>query len=255
MPLTQGTIAYATGIHIPGVYWKNFCAFPALFSDKVSVVCKGVDDQRKRDINKILIQRCMSLAAAFIGYGTGINGYKMPKIKVVCDYRGLDAYMVTYIDKHSEVMDVEVLAADSRSAMQIVNKTYGEALKVVKTFAANAQHIHYRKRSWSHNIDLFFNELVECKDTDFDNLLGTIIHEMIHSKQITTRRLCTSSGGYKWDGKSHEYIDQEDGKFDLEAYNKLPWEAEAYTKTPEILANIQTFLTTGLVRGFNPKRV
>lgn len=254
MPLTLGTVAYATGIFIPEDCWKNFINFPPLFSDKLNIVCRGLDDQRKRDVNQQLIERCVSLAAAFIGYGKSGQGYKMPKTKIICDYRGFNGYTAVVNvgnDMDGYEYELYLLASDDENAAKMASQ-YGDVISVTKdNVIAAAQHTHHRKRSWSHTIELFFAEFVDGDESDFDQLMGSLIHEMIHSKQTTTRRLSTSrgDGNFRWDGQVHDLVD------DSEEYKKSPWEVEAYGKTPEILANINSFLRTGVAKGFNPKLV
>lgn len=255
LPLTLGTVAYATGIFIPEDCWQNFINFPPLFSDKLNIVCRGLDDQRKRDVNKQLIERCISLAAAFIGYGKSGQGYKMPKTKVICDYRGLNSYTVVVNvgdDVDGYEYELNLLAKDEEAAAKM-GREYGEIVSITPDeIQAIAQHAHYRKRSWSHEIELFFGKFVEGDDDDFNTLMGNVIHEMIHAKQTTTRKLSTShaSGDYKWDGKLYK-----DPLSSHEEYMNAPWEKEAYGSTPEILGDILSFLRTGAVKGFNPKRV
>jgi hypothetical protein len=249
MPFTRGTVAYSTGVFIPEEYWNNFSTFPSLFEDKLNIVCKGLDDQRKRDVNRELIGKCISLAAAFIGYGSIGQGYKMPKTKVICDYRGLNEYLVDIDVGETYVLQKRISAVDEEGAKKVA-ELYGPVEKIEKEDNAIAQHTHFRNRSWSHNIEIFFSQIID-EENPFDVLMGTIIHEMIHAKQTTTRRLSTSSnlGAFKWDGKVHE-----PGNTHAE-YKATPWEQEAYGKTPELLEQIYSFLRTGAVKGFNPKRI
>lgn len=253
MPFTQGMIAYSTGIFISDQYWGVFSKFPPLFRDKINVTCKGVDDDRKIAINKQLIERCVSLAAAFLGYGSTGNGYKMPKTKVICDYQGLNTYQVTFVNSNNVTL-VRDFQAPSEEAASEIGSQYGNVINITQTTTPYATYTHNRRTSWSHGIDLYFKQIIEEGGDDFMSLMNRIVHEMIHAKQTTTRRLSTSSGNFKWDGKPYEWENPED-EHDDDGYRKSPWEQEAYQKTPEIIAQIDSFLRTGVTKGFAPTRV
>lgn len=252
MPLTRGSVMFSLGLDVPAQYWKALESFPSIFDDKLMISTLGLDDPRKEKVVHEFVGKCFSLAAAFIGYGKRGRGYSMPKTKVICDYRGLNVYKVTYDVGDSVMRSTEVFATDEKQAKQ-EGSAYGDVHEITPAYERRAQHSHYRKRSWSHLIEMFMDQIVGEPD-NFQVFMSSLVHEMIHGKQTTTRRLSTSgaTGGTKWDGI--EYDDDMDAEsFDFETYKSLPWEIEAHARSPEILKDILSYLRSGVATGFNPK--
>jgi hypothetical protein len=115
-------------------------------------------------------------------------------------------------------------------------------------------HAHYRSRSWSHEIEIFLDHVIPS----IKNLFNVIAHEMAHSLQTTTRRLhtppVTDDAPYtiKWD---KQWYKAKSGYEDPEGYKEQPWEKQAYEKSEEVVDYAIQYLQSGVMKGFNPKRV
>jgi hypothetical protein len=75
--------------------------------------------------------------------------------------------------------------------------------------------------SYESGLDIEVN--IRVLETDID-ILETVAHEVVHSKQFQSQKLVPFQNGYFWSG---EFV--KDPVTDSE-YRALPWEAEAYKK-------------------------
>lgn len=72
------------------------------------------------------------------------------------------------------------------------------------------------------------------KDFHFPYTISTLAHEMVHVKQGVSGKFTLKGNiGFIWNGKMYKDIDNLDAA-QIDQYNNMPWEKEAYTLEPEL---------------------
>lgn len=124
--------------------------------------------------------------------------------------------------------------------------------KAGEQFDYGGQHGHYRKRSWSHTIEINLDAYIYTYNS-LRNFVSVLAHELSHGLQTSMRRFHRHPDRpeeFRWDKEWYTPLEPGD-----EGYKEQPWEQHADQKADEAVDYAMQYLNSGVVRGFNPKRV
>lgn len=132
-------------------------------------------------------------------------------------------------------------------------KLFVYRMKAHETAPAAGTHYHVPSHSWSHEIDIYLDEI-----HSIEHLFEIIAHELAHSLQHSMRRIGwnydweNDKTEVTWDKEPYDLVSHHD---DEEAYNAQPWEVQAREKAKDAVEYAMGYLQSGVVKGFNPKQV
>jgi len=166
-----------------------------------------------------------------------------------------DKVKVAQFTQHTKAMDAIESFVQKTFAIAAKSLGYGPSgvrMPKVKLSIHHADEDEYQKQDYAgqimHNPDHSYGHAIDIglkdiywHDGRFQRYMYTLIHEIVHSRQITQRKLSISSPYHdvKWKGKGYNLDDE---VHSTKEYEESPWEKEADVAAAKALKLVMNYL-------------